>query len=50
MKLVDFDIGGSTIEHPYKRAMFKLYLKKRLKGYPWLPKYFQVYIKHLTFY
>ena len=33
MKLVDFLLGRSTTEHPYKRAIFKLGFKKRIKEY-----------------
>ena len=47
VKFVDV-IGSSRIEHPYKRAIFKLCFKKQLKEYPWLLQY-KVYIKHLIF-
>ena len=31
VKFVDFVIGSSRIEHPYKREIFKLCFKKQLK-------------------
>ena len=40
LKLVDFAIAGFTTEHRYKRAIFKLCFKKRLKEHPSLLKYF----------